>query len=347
MQLIEIAIYGIALSQLNFINFIYFILFNLFINSVFFNKTLPNVPQIVTACQKRSRIINTCVNKYKKLNDVLQITIILFKLLFIYIFRYLFNYNSYGIRIVTNNFVNKLKIYHEINDDENMNNIFLTDITNKNLTDESTEESSDESKQYDITEYDNDSTDGEQENVDEDGEQEDSEQENEDVEDGEQEDSEQENEDVEDGEQEDSEQEDVEDGEQENEDVEDGEQEEPGEEDGEEDAEDAEEEPDEDAEENITDYPIISNNDNTPITPIMIETADTKPQPIIGEPGETQRVSSARLSEKSKDFLDNEPSSFESKDSKSRMLLNNLPKGEIVNEPHTMYNYIFSFFKYV
>ena len=79
----------------------------------------------------------------------------------------------------------------------------------------------------------------------------------------------------------------------------------------------------------------------------MIETADTKPQPIIGEPGETQRVSSARLSEKSKDFLDNEPSSFESKDSKSRMLLNNLPKGEIVNEPHTMYNYIFSFFKYV
>jgi len=245
MQLIEIAIYGIALSRLNFINFIYFILFNLFINSVFFNKTLPNVPQIVTACQKRSRIINTCVNKYKKLNDVLQITIILFKLLFIYIFRYLFNYNSYGIRIVTNNFVNKLKIYHEINDDENMNNIFLTDITNKNLTDESTEESSDESKQYDITEYDNDSTDGE-ENAEQEVEAEEAEEEP-------------------DGEQED---------------------------------EDAEEATEEEPEENTTDYPIISNNDNTPITPIMIETADTKPQPIIGE-------------------------------------------------PHTMYNYIFSFFKYV
>jgi hypothetical protein len=251
MQLIEIAIYGIALSRLNFINFIYFILFNLFINSVFFNKTLPNVPQIVTACQKRSRIINTCVNKYKKLNDVLQITIILFKLLFIYIFRYLFNYNSYGIRIVTNNFVNKLKIYHEINDDENMNNIFLTDITNKNLTDESTEESTDESKQYDITEYDNDSTDGEQEA-------------------------------------EEPEVDTEEDAEVDTEAEADGEQEEP-----DEDA-DADEEP----EENTTEYPIISNNDNTPITPIMIETADTKPQPIIGE-------------------------------------------------PHTMYNYIFSFFKYV
>jgi hypothetical protein len=248
MQLIEIAIYGIALSQLKIINFIYFILFNLFINSVFFNKTLPNVPQIVTACQKRSRIINTCVNKYKKLNDVLQITIILFKLLFIYIFRYLFNYNSYSIRIITNNFVNKLKIYHEINDDENMNNIFLTDITNKNLTDESTEESTDESKEYDITEYDNDSTDGEQENAD---------------------DAEQEN--ADDAEQEDEE-------EVEEEEVEEAEE-----------AEEAEEE----AEENTIEYPIISNNDNTPITPIMIETPEAKTQ------------------------------------------------------PHTMYNYIFSFFKYV
>jgi hypothetical protein len=163
MQLIEIAIYGIALSQLKVINFIYFILFNLFINSVFFNKILPNVPQMITNCQKRNRLVNTCVNKYKKLNDVLQITIILFKLLFIYIFRYLFNYNAYGIRIITNNFVNKLKIYHEINNDKNMSNIFLTDITNKNLSDESTEES-DGSEQYNITEYDNDSTDGEQEN---------------------------------------------------------------------------------------------------------------------------------------------------------------------------------------
>ena len=163
MQLIEIAIYGIALSQLKVINFIYFILFNLFINSVFFNKILPNVPCMITNYQKRNRLVNTCVNKYKKLNDVLQITIILFKLLFIYIFRYLFNYNAYGIRIITNNFVNKLKIYHEINNDKNMSNIFLTDITNKNLSDESTEES-DDSEQYNITEYDNDSTDGEQEN---------------------------------------------------------------------------------------------------------------------------------------------------------------------------------------
>jgi hypothetical protein len=53
------------------------------------------------------------------------------------------------------------------------------------------------------------------------------------------------------------------------------------------------------------------------------------------EPGEKVKTfSSARLSEKSKDFLDNEPSSFESEDSKSRMLLNNLPKGKIVNEPY-------------
>ena len=52
------------------------------------------------------------------------------------------------------------------------------------------------------------------------------------------------------------------------------------------------------------------------------------------EPGEKVKTfSSARLSEKSKDFLDNEPSSFESEDSKSRMLLNNLPKSKIVNEP--------------
>ena len=163
MQLIEIAIYGIALSQLKVIYFIYFILFNLFINSVLFNKILPNVPQIITNCQKRNRLVNTCVNKYKKLNDVLQITIILFKLLFIYIFRYLFNCNVYSIRIITNNFVNKLKIYHEINNDENMSNIFLTDITNKNLSDEPTEES-EGSEQYNITEYDNDSTDGEQDN---------------------------------------------------------------------------------------------------------------------------------------------------------------------------------------
>jgi hypothetical protein len=33
------------------------------------------------------------------------------------------------------------------------------------------------------------------------------------------------------------------------------------------------------------------------------------------------------------DFGSNEPSSFESEDSKSRMLLNNFPSGEIVNEP--------------
>jgi hypothetical protein len=250
MQLIEIAIYGIALSQLNFIYFIYFILFNLFINSVFFNKTLPNVPQIVTACQKRSRIINTCVNKYKKLNDVLQITIILFKLLFIYIFRYLFNYNSYGIRIVTNNFVNKLKIYHEINNDENMSNIFLTDITNKNLTDESTEETSDDSEQYNITEYDNDSTDGEQEDAEEQVVEEEA-----DAEDAEENVEEEAEEAKETGEY--AEEEEVE------------------------------------QEEHTTEYPIISNNDNTPITPIMIETPETKTQ------------------------------------------------------PHTMYNYIFSFFKYV
>jgi hypothetical protein len=163
MQLIEIAIYGIALSQLKIIYFIYFILFNLFINSVLFNKILPNVPQIITNYQKRNKLVNICVNKYKKLNDVLQITIILFKLLFIYIFRYVFNCNVYGIRIITNNFVNKLKIYHEINNDENMSNIFLTDITNKSLSDESTEES-DGSEQYNITEYDNDSTEGEQDN---------------------------------------------------------------------------------------------------------------------------------------------------------------------------------------
>ena len=162
MQLIEIAIYGIALSQLKIIYFFYFILFNLFINSVLFNKILPNVPQIITNYQKHNKLVNICVNKYKKLNDVLQITIILFKLLFIYIFRYVFNCNIYSIRIITNNFVNKLKIYHQINNDENMSNIFLTDITNKNLSDESTE--SDESEQYNITEYDNDSTDGEQEN---------------------------------------------------------------------------------------------------------------------------------------------------------------------------------------
>ena len=38
-------------------------------------------------------------------------------------------------------------------------------------------------------------------------------------------------------------------------------------------------------------------------------------------------------SEKSKDFLDNEPASFESLDSKSSMLLNNLSKTQIINEP--------------
>ena len=285
MQVIEIAIYGIALSQLNVINFIYFIFFNLFINSVFFNKTLPNVPQIITACQKHSKLINTCVNKYKKLNDVLQISIILFKLLFIYIFRYLFNYNAYGIRIITNNFVNKLKIYHEINNNNSMNNIFLTDITNKNLTDESTE-TSDDSEQYNITEYDNDSTDGEQENKNENDE-------------GYYEDSDTEKE--------------------------------PDEEQDEEPDEEQDEEPDEEQdEEDYNNYPTVSTND--------VSTPET---------------------------LDNEPSSFESSDSKSRMLLNNLPKGEIVNEPYqatldelgslpvpnnnpyTFYNYIFSFFKYV
>jgi hypothetical protein len=54
---------------------------------------------------------------------------------------------------------------------------------------------------------------------------------------------------------------------------------------------------------------------------------------LLNEPGEKVKTfSSARLSEKSKDFLDNEPSSFESLDSKSRMLLNNSPKGKIVND---------------
>jgi hypothetical protein len=255
MQVIEIAIYGIALSQLKVINFIYFILFNFFINSIFFNKTLPNVPQIVTNCQKHSKLINTCVNKYKKLNDVLQISIILFKLLFIYIFRYLFNYNGYGIRIITNNFVNKLKIYHDINNNNSMSNIFLTDITNKNLTDESTE-TSDDSEQYNITEYDNDTTDGEETNENQ-------------VNEGYYEDSDTEEE-VEDSDTE----------------IEDEEPE--AEEEGAEDAEEAEE-----ADENTTEYPIISNNDNTPITPIMIETPETKTQ------------------------------------------------------PYTLYNYIFSFFKYV
>jgi hypothetical protein len=38
-------------------------------------------------------------------------------------------------------------------------------------------------------------------------------------------------------------------------------------------------------------------------------------------------------SEKSKDFLDNEPASFESLDSKSSMLLNNLSETQIINEP--------------
>ena len=53
------------------------------------------------------------------------------------------------------------------------------------------------------------------------------------------------------------------------------------------------------------------------------------------EPGEKVKpFSSARLSENSKNFLDNEPSSFESSDSKSRMLLNNFPSGKIVNEPY-------------
>jgi len=70
------------------------------------------------------------------------------------------------------------------------------------------------------------------------------------------------------------------------------------------------------------------------------------------EPGEKVKTfSSARLSEKSKDFLDNEPyqakldkldtlsttkyepASFESKDSKTSMLLNNLSKTQIVYEP--------------
>jgi hypothetical protein len=248
MQLIEIAIYSIALSQLNVINFIYFILFNLFINSIFFNKTLPNVPQIVTNCQKHSKLINTCVNKYKKLNDVLQISIILFKLLFIYIFRYLFNYNGYGIRIITNNFVNKLKIYHDINNDNSMSNIFLTDITNKNLTDESTE-TSDDSEQYNITEYDNDTTDDEETNENQ----------------------------VNEGYYEDSDTEIEEEA---------AEEEAEGAEDAEEaEAEEAVEEADEaaeEAEENTTEYPIISNNDNTPITPItpiMIETPETKTQP--------------------------------------------------------------------
>jgi hypothetical protein len=70
------------------------------------------------------------------------------------------------------------------------------------------------------------------------------------------------------------------------------------------------------------------------------------------EPGEKVKTfSSARLSEKSKDFLDNEPyqakldklnssstmmnepASFESLDSKSSMLLNNLSETQIINEP--------------
>ncbi len=56
---------------------------------------------------------------------------------------------------------------------------------------------------------------------------------------------------------------------------------------------------------------------------------------LCNEPGEkVLTFSPARLSEKSKDFLDNEPSSFESEDSKSRMLLNNFPSGKIVNEPY-------------
>ena len=55
---------------------------------------------------------------------------------------------------------------------------------------------------------------------------------------------------------------------------------------------------------------------------------------MMNEPGEkVLTFSPAGLSKKSKDFLDNEPSSFESEDSKSRMLLNNLPSGKIVNEP--------------
>jgi hypothetical protein len=56
---------------------------------------------------------------------------------------------------------------------------------------------------------------------------------------------------------------------------------------------------------------------------------------IKNEPGEkVLTFSSARLSEKSKDFLDNEPASFESLDSKSSMLLNNLSFTQIINEPY-------------
>jgi hypothetical protein len=54
----------------------------------------------------------------------------------------------------------------------------------------------------------------------------------------------------------------------------------------------------------------------------------------INEPGEKVLIfSSARLEETQR-VSSNEPSSFESLDSKSRMLLNNLPSGKIVNEPH-------------
>ena len=253
MQLIEIAIYGIALSQLKIIYFFYFILFNLFINSVFFNKILPNVPQMITNCQKRNRLVNTCVNKYKKLNDVLQITIILFKLLFIYIFRYLFNYNAYGIRIITNNFVNKLKIYHEINNDKNMSNIFLTDITNKNLSDESTEES-EGSEQYNITEYDNDSTDGEQENENP-------------IDDGYYEDS-----DTEKDAEEQDEPEEPDEEQDEPDEEPDEEQDEPDEEQDEPDEQDEQDEPDEEQDE---EYPTLSSND------ISVQTEVTIPHTII------------------------------------------------------------------
>jgi hypothetical protein len=56
---------------------------------------------------------------------------------------------------------------------------------------------------------------------------------------------------------------------------------------------------------------------------------------MMNEPKEKVKTfSSARLSEKSKDFLDNEPASFESKDSKTSMLLNNLSKTQFVYEPY-------------
>jgi hypothetical protein len=52
---------------------------------------------------------------------------------------------------------------------------------------------------------------------------------------------------------------------------------------------------------------------------------------MCDEPEEKVKTfSSARLSKKSLDFSDKEPSSFESSDSKSRMLLNNFPSGKIV-----------------